>query len=195
MSENILEQTKNALDFIRKLHLEISYLFREIESMLLKEMERFVILKPGGYQVTTRTSKGLEPASVDLWMPKDFSIFFVPEESIKESKNIPLAQSKEDLKVLFFQVKILNGNFSEPKIYYGFFSNIKLKKEHYKIEQLLSDFTYSSNRIFQNPPNIIFDSTYWSFKGKFQQVNLFSINDSEQLRKTVIVPALKLYRR
>jgi len=111
------------------------------------------------------------------------------------SKNIPIEQSNENLKILFFQIKLLNGNFSETKIYYGFFNNIKLKKEHYKIEQLVSDFTYSSNRIFQNPPNIIFDSTYWSFEGKFQQVNLFSIEGNEHLRKTVIAPALKLYRR
>ena len=170
MSENILEQTKNALDFIRKLHLEISYLFREIESILLREMERFVILKPGGYQITARTSNGLEPAFVDLWMPKDFSIFFAPEAFIEESRSITITHPKENLKILFFQIKILNGKFSEPKIYYGFFNNIKLKKEHNKIEQMVGEFTYSTYRIFQNPPNIIFDSTYWSLKGNFTRL-------------------------
>lgn len=194
MNEDILEQTKNALDFIRKLHLEISYLFREIESMLLREIERFLILKPGGYQITARTSNGLEPIFVDLWMTKDFSIFFAPESLIEESKSITVTRPKENLKVMFFQIKILNGKFSEPKLYYGFVNNIKLKKEHNKIEQMVGEFTYSTNRIFQNPPNINFESGYWSFKGKFRQVTLFSIEDSEHLRKTVIIPALRLYR-
>jgi hypothetical protein len=76
-----------------------------------------------------------------------------------------------------------------------FFDTIKLKKEHYRIEQLVSDFTYYTNKIFQNPPNIIFDNRYWSFKGKFQLVKLFYIENSENLRKVVIIPALKLYRR
>jgi len=45
----------------------------------------------------------------------------MPDEFIKELKGIPVEKLNKYLKILFFQIKILNGNFSEPKIYYGFF--------------------------------------------------------------------------
>ena len=53
--------------------------------MLLEEDERFLILKPGGYSVTARTSNSLDSAGVDLWMPKDFTVFFCSEEFVESS--------------------------------------------------------------------------------------------------------------
>ena len=61
MDKDIVMQTKNAFDFVQKLFFEVSYLIKEIEGMVQQETEEFVIVKPSGYHVTTRTSTGLEP--------------------------------------------------------------------------------------------------------------------------------------
>ncbi|MCD4670743.1 MAG: hypothetical protein K8S14_09895 [Actinomycetia bacterium] len=196
MSTDIVTQTRNALIFVKKLHTEISYLIKEIEGLLLEEAERFLILKPGGYQVTARTSNGLDSAGVDLWMPKDFTIFFCPEEFIDSNKSTTATYPKENLKILFFQIKLIDNDINEPKIFYGFFDKILFKKEHFKkVEQMVGDFTYSGNKIFSNPPNIDFQNSYWSFKGKFEQKNLLSINSSKNLKQRIVNPALKLYRK
>jgi len=195
MSTDIVAQTKNALNFVKKLHTEISYLIKEMEGLLLEEDERFLILKQGGYQVTARTSNGLDSAGVDLWMPKDFTIFFCSEESIDSNASTTVTHPKENLKILFFQIKLIDNNINEPKLFYGFFDNIILKKEHLKkVEQMIGEFTYSGNKIFSNPPNIDFENAYWSFKGIFNQKNLLSIGSSKNLKQKIVNPALKLYR-
>jgi hypothetical protein len=73
----IVEQTRLAFEFIEKLYLEASYLVKEIEGMLAEEEEKFIIGRPSGYGVTTRSSTGLEPNFVRLWLLKKFGVFFV----------------------------------------------------------------------------------------------------------------------
>ena len=192
---DIVTQTRNALNFVRKLHIEISYLIKEIEGILLEEDERFLILKPGGYQVTTRTSMGLDSAGVDLWMNKDFNVFFCAEEFIDSNTSTTITKPKEKLKVLFFQIKIIDKDINEPKIIYGYFNKMNFKKESpTKIEHVVGEFAYSGNKIFANPPNIGFENNFWSFKGKFEQKNLLSINSSNDIRNKIINPVLKIYR-
>jgi len=59
---------------------------------------------------------------------------------------------------------------------------------------MLGEFTYSGGRILSNPPNINFENSYWSFKGKFKQTNLLSVNSSKEVKSKLIEPALKIYR-
>lgn len=48
MDDNLIQQTKNAFDFIEKVYYEISYLIKEIEGILQQEDEEFTILKVSG---------------------------------------------------------------------------------------------------------------------------------------------------
>lgn len=192
---NIVTQTRNALNFIRKLHIEISYLIKEIEGLLLEEDERFLLLKPGGYQIIARTSNGLDSAGVDLWMPKDISVFFCPEGDIDSVKSTTITKPKDGLRIILFQVLLTDNEISEPKVIYSYFNDLNIKKKEYtKIEQMLGEFTYSGSRIFSSPPLINFDNAYWSFKGKFKQRNLLSINSNKEVKSKLIEPALKIYR-
>jgi len=145
---NIVTQTRNALNFVRKLHIEISYLIKEIEGLLLEEDERFLLLKPGGYQIVARTSNGLDSAGVDLWMPKDISVFFCPEGDIDTVKSTTITKPNDNLKIMLFQILLIDNEISEPKVIYGYFSEINFKKmDITKIEQMLGEFTYSGSRI------------------------------------------------
>jgi hypothetical protein len=192
---NIVTQTRNALNFVRKLHIEISYLIKEIEGLLLEEDERFLLLKPGGYQIVARTSNGLDSAGVDLWMPKDISVFFCPEGDIDTVKSTTITKPNDNLKIMLFQILLIDNEISEPKVIYGYFSEINFKKmDITKIEQMLGEFTYSGSRIFSSPPLINFENFYWSFKGKFKQRNLLSINSSKEVKSKLIEPALQIYR-
>lgn len=49
----IVTQTKRAFDFIQKLYLEVSYLFKEVEGLLGETDEHFIIGRLGGYGVYT----------------------------------------------------------------------------------------------------------------------------------------------
>jgi len=135
MDNNIVTQTRNALNFVRKLHIEISYLIKEIEGLLLEEDERFLLLKPGGYQIVARTSNGLDSSGVDLWMPKDISAFFCPEGYIDLIKSTTTTKPKDNLRIILFHILLIDNDISEPKIFYGFFDQIKLKRENFtKVE-------------------------------------------------------------
>ena len=67
---DLVEQTRNAFEFIDKLFLETSYLIKEVEGQLQLMPEEFVILRPSGYGVTSLTSTGLEAQNVKLWVRK-----------------------------------------------------------------------------------------------------------------------------
>ena len=79
----IIEQTKLAFDLIQKLYHEVAFLIKEIEGQLSEEDENFVIGKPGGYQVTYKSSTGLEQVNVNKWLPRTMGVFFVPEEMME----------------------------------------------------------------------------------------------------------------
>ena len=76
----LIDQTKLAFDFLQKLYLEVSYLIKETEGLLHEEEEKFLIGKPSGYGVSSRSSTGLESNSISLWLLRKFAVFFVPED-------------------------------------------------------------------------------------------------------------------
>jgi hypothetical protein len=196
MDKDLVTQTKNAIDFIQKLYFEISYLIKEIEGVLREEKESFVIGKPSGYSVNTRTSTGLEPINVEMWLPKAFAVFFVPEDKVKTYQGQTITKITKDLKVILIYIELQGKDVTNPKIIFAQINNIVSKKPNLdKFEHFLSRFTYNSRKIFSNPPDINFTDSLGSLKGKFDSENLFSINNSEELKKKIIEPVLKLYRK
>ena len=191
----LVKQTKNAFDFIEKLYFEVSYLIKEIEGLLQQEDEAFVIGRPSGYGVTTRSSTGLEPGNVSLWLTKMFTVFFCPENMTKINGGQTNTAFQEELKVIVIRILLGDKDIDQPKINFGCLSEIKSKRQDQKkFEHLMFEFAYNSDKIFNGSSNQYEDS-YCSFKKIFLSEDLYSINSSEDIVAKIIQPVLKIYRQ
>lgn len=74
--------------------------------------------------------------------------------------------------------------------------NIKCKKVDHvkKFERLMWEFAYNRKKIFSTLPNVAYEDVNLSFKGRFQEKALFSINNSDDVLNKLVKPMLKLYR-
>ena len=197
MSNTLAEQTNNAFEFVRKLYLEISYLIKETETLLQEENEKFVIGKPSGYSVTTRTSAGLEPSNVDLWLNKTFTVFFCSQSAteINPSQGQTVTHFTEDLKIMLLHVKLIEKGMAEPQIFFGAIKDIQCKNNAYdkKFEKLMWLFAARSEKIF-NLSASKYEDSYLSFTSKFDVQNLYDIKNSADIKNIIVEPALKIYR-
>ena len=193
----IVEQTKLAFDFIQKLYLETSYLVKEIEGILKEEAENFIIGKPSGYGISSRSSTGLEASNVPSWLLRKFGVFFV-EEAIAEIKGgATITKLDQALKVFYLRVLLDDPKIHEPTIYSGVFYDIEKNpdnKKFTKFEHVMAYLEYQDAKVFINPQKINHESSYMSIKGKFITKHLYDINNSEDIRKLIIEPTLELYR-
>ena len=192
MTKNLENQTKNAIEYMDRLFYEISYLVKEIEGQLLKE--NFAIGLVNGYQVSSRTSSGLESHFVQYWMPKTFSVFFC-EEGISETRGgQTFTKFKPDLKLLLIHIDISSLISKMPIIYFGVIHNIKPKISKWsKWEYAMIRFSYDHEKIFENLSKTEYSDNYFSFKRKFKSVPLFEIKDSESILTRIINPMIKMY--
>jgi hypothetical protein len=192
----LIEQTHLAFDFIQKLYLEASYLVKEVEGILYEEEEKFIIGRPSGYGISSARSSGLESSNVTQWLMRKFSVFFVPEDKTKLERGQTITKIDENLKVLFFRIVLNNKDIKEPKIFSGILYNIKKKPQvkWNKIENAMGHIEYHGDKIFKNIKDIDFEDGYIKFQGKFDEINLFKINDSESILRKIIKPSLELYR-
>lgn len=193
-SAELIKQTKNAFEFIEKLYFEVSYLIKEIEGLLQREDEVLVIGRPSGYGVTTRSSTGLELGNVSQWLTKMFTVFFCPENRTKLSGGQTITEFKDDLKVIIIRIVLGDKDIDQPKINFGCLSEIKPKKDQKKFEQLMFEFAYNSEKIF-NSPSDKYEDSYCSFKKVFKSEVLYSMNSSEDIVTKIIQPMLELYRQ
>jgi len=196
MSNELAQQTMNAFDFVQKLYFETSYLIKEIEGLLQEEEEKFLIRRSGGYSITTRTSTGLDPFGVELWLMKNLTVFFAPESFTENFQGLTITKLQDSLKIIVVHIVFTDKEANEPKIIFGCLRDIKGKKKDYsKFESLMFEFSYNIKKIFSKLPNIDYEDIYCSFKGEFKQQNLFSINNSDKVRSKIIEPMLELYRK
>ncbi|HOI94551.1 MAG TPA: hypothetical protein PK250_07580 [Syntrophobacter fumaroxidans] len=195
MSHELVKQTKNALEFVQKLHFEISYLIKEVEGLLQQEEESFTIGKPSGYGVTARTSTGLEPINVENWMPKTFTVFFVPKSMNDANKGQTVTPITSDLKLLLLHIELTGKDLEEPRVIYGTINNISYKNKDYtKFEKMMWEFSYNTKKIFKTIPNVNYEDGTCSLQGKFNQEKLFSIKSSDDVVKKLVDPMLVLFR-
>lgn len=200
MSNNktIANQTKLAFDFIQKLYLEVSYLIKEMEGLLYEEPEQFVIGRPSGYGITTRSSTGLESMNVNLWSVRKLAVFFVPEQLTELKGGQTITQFSDTLKLLYMRVVLDETSTTEPMIYVGVLhdihKNVNLDKWPGKFEHLMGHLEYQEKKVFANPANINYADGAVSLRGKLTAHDLYDINDSETIVKKIITPALKMYR-
>ena len=194
----IVEQTNLAFDFIEKLYLESSYLIKEIEGILNEEEEKFVIGKPGGYGISTTSSRGLEINNVRSWLLKKFSVFFVPKEKTVLKGGGTVTKIDKNLKVLYLRIVFYDKTIKEPTVYSGVLYNIekKSKTEWFsKFEQVMSNIEYNDYKVFKDIKKIDYENIYIKVQGELMKNSLFGISDSETIVNKIIKPSLELYRK
>lgn len=194
----IVEQTNLAFDFIEKLYLESSYLIKEIAGILNEEEEKFVIGKPGGYGISSTSSRGLEINNIKLWLLKKFSVFFVPEEKTEYKGGAHTTKIDKDLKVLYLRVMLYDKPIKEPTVYSGVLYNIQKKLEAKKItkfEQLTPILESNDYTVFKDIKKIDYENIYIKVQGELIKNSLFEITDSESIFKKIIKPSLELFRK
>lgn len=193
-NKEIANQIKNAFDFIQKLYNESSYLIKEIEGQLGESEHRFQMLRPSGYSISARSSTGLEPNNVNLWLLRKFAVAFVEETNTEIKKGQNFTEINDNLRVIYFRIILDDKNQTEPQLIFGVFYDIKQFKDWVKkFENLLGNFEYVDTKLFAKFPNIDYEDGTFKIKGKFKKVNLLDINSSNELIEKVINPVIKLY--
>lgn len=194
--KEISNQIRNAFDFIQKLYNESSYLIKEIEGQLGETEYRFQMLRPSGYSISARSSTGLEPNNVNLWLLRKFAVAFVEESNTEIQKGQNFTEINDKLRVLYFRVILDDKNQDEPQLFFGVFYEIKQFKDWVKkFENLMGNFEYVDTKLFAKFPNIDYEDGTFKIKGKFKKVDLLDINSSNELIEKVINPAIKLYEK
>jgi hypothetical protein len=193
----IVEQTNLAYDFLQKLYLETSYLIKEVEGLLSKEDEEFIIGRPSGYSITSYRSAGLESVNIDLWLLRKMAVFFVPRTSTLEKGGQTFTAIDDKAKVIYMKIVLNSKNISEPTIYTGILNNFQKKGKAFpeKVEQLMSHIEYKEAQVFKDPLLIDYEDGYLSFKGNLFAEKLFDINSGEDVIKKIVFPVVQMYRK
>lgn len=190
------EQTKLAFDFIQKLYLEISYMIKEIEGLLYEQEEKFVIGRPAGYGISTKSSTGLESANVNFWLLRRFTVSFIPEEMTKLVRGQTITNINDLLMILHFRFVLNDKEDNPPAVYSGIFHSIKAKAQWIKkFENAMTHLAYNDEKIFKNFKQVDYEDAKVKVKGEFLKNNLYDINDSEAIQNRIIEPSLRLYRK
>lgn len=193
----IIHQTRNAFEFLQKLYFETSYLIKEIEGILSEEEEGFVIGRGGGYAVSARSSNGLEAANVNYWPLRMFSVYFIQKSFTRKKGATTVTDFDQGLKVIHLRITLDEKDIAEPYMTMSVLYDIaRLSKRDYpsKFEQLSTLIEYNYSKVFTGDDLIDYKDSYCEFKGKSFKVNLFDVNSSEEIRKLVTEPILKIYR-
>ena len=194
----LIGQTKLAFDFLQKLYLEVSYLIKETEGLLYEEEERFVIGKPSGYGISSRSSTGLESNNIGLWLLRKFAVFFVPEDKTTLKKGQTVTPIDENLKVIYLRIVLNDKDLAYPAVYSGVLYNIQQKERAERIkkfENMMGQFQNKDPKVFVNYKKIDYEDPLIECKGELVRTNLFKISDSESILNKIIRPSLNLYRK
>lgn len=194
--DEIIEQTKLAFDLLQKLYLETSYLVKEIEGILNEEIENFLIGRPSGYGIASRSSTGLDANLVRLWLLRKFAVFFVAEDKTEIMGGATNTKLSSELKVLYLRIILDDPKIEEPTVYSGALYRIEKKPEMVKwkkFEHIMGHLEYNDDKIFIEPSKINYEDSRLKLRGKLITNGLYDINDSEDIKRLIIKPSLKIY--
>ena len=172
-------------------------MIKEIEATLAEEEERFIIGKPSGYGVGTRSSTGLETNNVNLWVPRRFAVCFIPEDQTTIQRGQTVTMLHDKLRILYFRF-VLNGNdITEPPVLFGVLCDIKKGPRGTvatKFGNLMGAFEHAGEILFGSPGKISYEDGTMSIRGELTKENLFDVNDSDSIRTKIVERALVLFR-
>lgn len=195
--KGMIKQTGLAFDYIQKLYYEVSYLIKELEGILSEEKEEFIIGRPSGYSINTRSSTGLEASNVKLWLLRKFAVFFIPKDKTDIKGGQTITEISKNLKILYVRIVLNDEEGDEPTIYSGGLYNIH-KKPHVKwikkFEHIMNHLEYNDNKVFSDAKKIDYEDSYIKLQGKLIKNRLFEINNSEAILEKIIKPSLDIYR-
>ncbi len=191
------EQANLAFEFVDKLYFEITYLIKEIEGLLKREDEVFIIGRTRGYGITVGGSTGID--SPDWWWYKKFSVFFVKENMTRTQAGKTITSFQKDLKIIYLIVTLSDKDISSPKIAIGTLYDISCKsaESFKKFEDATGYYLNSIWDLAKNHPNFSagsFEDKYMKFKARFVTKDLFDINNTQDMQKKLLNPVLKQFR-
>ena len=193
------EQANLAFEFIEKLYFETSYLIKEIEGILNREEEKFIIGRPGGYKITVGSSTGLN--NPDWWWHKKFSVFYIEEDKTRKqgANTITSFMEQKNIKLIYLIINLIDEDISSPKIAIGIIYDISCKSlDYYKKFETVT--TYYIEHFWElAKKNLNFKEgkyvhKHMEFKGKFMMKDLFDINNTQDIKNKLLSPVLKEYR-
>jgi hypothetical protein len=197
-TQDVIEQTRLAFDFIQKLYFEVSYFIKEVEGLLAEEDEKFVIGRPSGYGITTRSSTGLETNNIHLWLLRRLAVFFVPETSTQRKGGQTITKL-EGNRVIYLRIVLDDRELAEPTVSFGVLHSFVKKSAPgawpTKVEHLMGHFEYIDAKVFKDPESIDYEDSRFGFKGQLLSASLYGMSDSEQIASQIIAPTLSLFRQ
>jgi len=191
--KQLAASTQNAFDFLQRLHLEVSYLIREVEEQLKQADPEFVQMKGAGYAVSTSRSSGLEPHNVKQWMSRTLTVGYCPKKvHTKQGTPLPITART---RVLILHIVLHDADKNAPKVWFGRMTAAKGKKGQADFEKLLSKYSQQSEGLFTAVPKsrkIRIDDSTCVMEGKFRSVDLFTVKKSKDVTRLIVEPMLAL---
>ena len=194
----IIKQTKGAFDFLQKLYFEVSYIIKEVEGLLGEQPEEFIIGRPSGYGINTRSSTGLESNNVNLWLIRKLAVFFVPRTFTEISGGMTNTPFSKDLKVIYLRITLDYKEMMEPVVKAGIlydFERKEVKSRLLKFENAMGYFEYNSNNFFKTLGNADYEDNYLKFKLNMFESKLFDLNSGDDVAKNLVEPMIELFRK
>jgi hypothetical protein len=195
--DQIAEQCKLAFDFLQKLYFEVSYFIKEVEGILRDK--DFRIGKPSGYQISSRSSSGLEPVNVNMWLLRKFAVFFAPKDKITLARGQTTLPIEQPTRVLYLRIILDDNTLQCPTVYAGVLYDIQKTPTTgwvKKFEQAMQHIEYNDAKIFKgNLRSLDYEDAHIRFKGHLLEIPLFEINDSEAISTKIVDPCLKLFEK
>jgi hypothetical protein len=181
---------------VQKFYFEISYLIKEVEGQLEKEPEKFVFCRSGGHAVTSYTSSGLDPRQVRCWLPATLTAAFVPEQSTKATQGYTATPLDTSLRALLLHIEAYWSGTERPVIFSGVLERVRSKrKDTTKLENLMYEFAYNPDQVFDKLPKIEYEDSYCTLIGHANTTPLLSITSAQDVKDKLVDPMLKLYRK
>jgi hypothetical protein len=168
------------------LYVETKYLIEEIEGFLKKEKEQFEINKYGGRQITCTGTKSFN--NVNDWLLKRYFVFFSPQGKVNDKDRTPV----NNLRMIFINFNLHDDlKYNCPEIIFGYTE----KHEGAELFEHFMRFFYDRwTDIFKEPELIDFNHSGKKMRGKYQTVKLFDIKSTDDVKKKIVIPVLKMYR-
>jgi len=189
--------------FVQRLYDEVATLIREIEGTLAEEPEQFMIGRPSGYGITTRGSTGLDPQNVNRWLTRRLAVFFVQETETDLKGGQTRTPLAPGLRILYLRFMLdgydafsYDGEPLEvPTLLFGVLEGPSSKREQWnKFENIMTHFEYVEPQLYDDLPKLEIDNNYVQVHGHLSRVDLFDLENTEELGLRVIEPLLTQFR-
>lgn len=173
-------------------------MIKEIEGLLAEEEEVFIIGRPSGYGINSRSSTGLEPNNVALWPMRTAAVFFVSETDTEIKRGQTYTPLEPGIKVVYLRIVMDEKEIDQPYIQYGVMTNFVKKsppkKYPEKFEHLMGHLEYQPLKLPDESGEFDYQHPYIQFRGQLLTTHLFDLHTSQDIQEKIIQPALELYR-